>query len=70
MKDQFDGFFRISQIKLMYELTIMIGARVIRRKLNISELNTLGSDELPPLIRMKPKVSKLMININAMCSFF
>lgn len=39
------------------------GASVIRLKLKISSLKTFGSVEPPPLISMKPKVSKLMISI-------
>lgn len=38
------------------------GASVIRLKLKSSSLKTFESVEPPPLIRMKPKVSKLMIS--------
>jgi hypothetical protein len=53
----------MSQIKAEYDPMITTGAIVIRRKLKISSLKTFGSAEPPPLISMKPKVSKLMISI-------
>jgi hypothetical protein len=54
----------------MYEPTITSGARVIRLKLKTSSLKTFGLVDPPPLIRMKPKVSKLMISSKIMYLFF
>jgi len=64
------GFLSISQIKAMYDPMIKIGARVIRLKLNTSSLKTFGSFDPPPLIRIKPKISKLKMRINLMYCFF
>lgn len=54
----------------MYEPMMIRGAKVILLKLKISSLNMLGSDEPPPLISIKPKVSKLTIRSNATYLFF
>jgi hypothetical protein len=69
-KYQFEDLVRMSQIKPMYEPTTTSGASVMRRKLKISSLNVSGSEEPPPLIRMKPKVSKLMISNKIKYFFF
>jgi hypothetical protein len=69
-ENQGAGFLSISQISATYDPIIMMGASVIRLKLNISLLNTFGSSDPPPHIRMNPKISKLRMRINAIYCFF
>ena len=48
---------------------MIMGARVIRRKLKMSSLKTFGLSEPQPLISMNPKINKLRIRIKLIYFF-